>query len=144
MRIIKAWWQQLAPCGQAERGRRSMQHHLEPPASRTSDVSLQAQVRCLEREIALRRSVYRRLTGDGRMKPQMAADEIATMTAVLATVRAARQVEIAKEAQDRYAAEERVRAAVEAERNESRDLAAYNDPAASGGDPEAGGDAPGS
>jgi len=124
-----------------------MQTFLEPPASRTSDTSLQAQVRCVEREIALRRGVYGRMVRDGRMKRQVADDELAAMGAVLVTVRAARQVELAQEAQDRHALEAKVQAIVQqgkAEDEERRDMAASNERLASGGHPKPGGHAPGS
>jgi hypothetical protein len=37
----------------------------------------------IERELGLRRSVYRKMVNDGRMSPQEASDRIAIMEAIL-------------------------------------------------------------
>ncbi len=94
--------------------------------SRAEATSLQAQVQCVERELQLRRNVYHRAVNGGSMKQENADREIASMTAVLATVRAARQVEIAAEKQAQYAEECRVQAALAASGAEHDELRAYN------------------
>lgn len=50
-------------------------------------VTLADQIRCVEREIALRRHVYPRQVSIGRMKPGEADEEIRRMESVLATLR---------------------------------------------------------
>ena len=50
--------------------------------------SLADKIRCVEREINLRRRVYARWVSEGRMKPENAAHEIGCMEAVLADLRA--------------------------------------------------------
>jgi hypothetical protein len=49
-------------------------------------VTLIEQVRCVEREIALRRSVYPRWVAQKRMKASQAEHELEAMVAVLATL----------------------------------------------------------
>lgn len=56
-------------------------------------VSLRDQLRCVEREIALRQAVYPRWVRSGRMKADIAEREIAAMTAVLGTLRSAKEAE---------------------------------------------------
>lgn len=50
-------------------------------------VPLREQIRCVEREIALRRGVYPRWVEAGRLKQAAADREIAAMQAVLDTLR---------------------------------------------------------
>lgn len=47
---------------------------------------LDAQIRCIERELALRKKVYPRLLKQGTMTQYQAAHELVTMEAVLATL----------------------------------------------------------
>jgi len=49
-------------------------------------ISLTDQIRCVSRELALRRRVYPRFVGSGRMKPEEAEREIERMQAVLHTL----------------------------------------------------------
>jgi len=49
-------------------------------------VSLDEQIACVEREIAMRRRVYPKWVGKGRMTPARADHEIETMEAVLRTL----------------------------------------------------------
>lgn len=51
-------------------------------------VSLDDQIRCLKREIAMRQNVYPKWVTSGRMKQDAADREIAAMTAALHTVMA--------------------------------------------------------
>jgi hypothetical protein len=51
--------------------------------------SLQEQIACIEREIALRRRVYPRWIEQGRLKPDKAEREIECMCAVLKTLKEA-------------------------------------------------------
>lgn len=51
---------------------------------------LAAQIRCIERELALRKRVYPRLLKNGTLTQHMAAHELLTMEAVLATLQALR------------------------------------------------------
>lgn len=51
-------------------------------------VSIQRQIACVEREISYRHRVYQRRIDDGKMSPDKAAEEIACMRAVLASLRA--------------------------------------------------------
>lgn len=53
-----------------------------PPTVRIED-----QVACVEREIALRRNVYKKRVGAGKMKPEQARHELDAMRAVLHTLR---------------------------------------------------------
>lgn len=48
--------------------------------------SLERQLACLRREIALRKNVYPAFVARGRMTQQVADDEIAAMTAALHTL----------------------------------------------------------
>lgn len=50
-------------------------------------IDLQAQIACVEREIRLRQKVYPRWVGNRRMSQEKADLEIATMKAVLDTLR---------------------------------------------------------
>lgn len=50
--------------------------------------NLEAQIRCVRRELALRRNAYPRWVENGRMKEAEAAREIETMAAVLDTLEA--------------------------------------------------------
>lgn len=50
-------------------------------------VSLNRQVQCVEREIAMRNRVYPRAIASGKMKPSHASLEIGDMEAVLATLK---------------------------------------------------------
>lgn len=47
-----------------------------------SDVTIDVQLKCVAREIALRRNVYRRRIEQGAMKPEEAQREITAMEAV--------------------------------------------------------------
>lgn len=49
-------------------------------------VSLADQIRCLKREIALRKNVYPKWVSNGKMRQGEADHEIATMTAALHTI----------------------------------------------------------
>lgn len=49
-------------------------------------ISLEAQVKCLKREIAMRKNVYPKFVHNGRMKQAEADHEIAAMTAALHTI----------------------------------------------------------
>lgn len=53
------------------------------------DVGLLDQIRCVEREIDMRRRVYPRWVDAGRMKQAVADEEIRRMGAVLVTLRKA-------------------------------------------------------
>ena len=54
-----------------------------------ADFSLADQIRCVEREIAMRERVYPKWVAAGRMKLDQSEREIDAMKAVLATVKAA-------------------------------------------------------
>ncbi len=56
------------------------------PASQ-KHVSLQRQIKCVEREINQRRRVYPRLISSNRMSEDFAHEEIAVMEQVLATLK---------------------------------------------------------
>lgn len=58
--------------------------------------SIDAQMRCVQREIDKREQVYTRLANEGRMNKFHAAHEIATMRAVLQTL-----MQVATQAQPR-------------------------------------------
>lgn len=60
----------------------------ESPVPRTPqpDVSLPVQLKCAQRELALRRNTYPRLIGAGRMNVFTAEDEIARMAAIVKTL----------------------------------------------------------
>lgn len=49
--------------------------------------TLARQIQCVAREIALRRAVYPKFIASGRMKQDRADDEIATMEAVIETLK---------------------------------------------------------
>ena len=49
-------------------------------------ISLDDQIKCIEREIALRRRVYPRRVAEGRMKLDEAEREVSAMRAVLMTL----------------------------------------------------------
>lgn len=49
--------------------------------------NLADQIACVEREIVMRERVYPRRVGDGKMRQEAADRELATMRAVLATLR---------------------------------------------------------
>lgn len=51
------------------------------------EIPLAEQIRCVGREIGLRRNVYPKWVASGRMKQQDADREIAAMEAVLATLK---------------------------------------------------------
>ena len=51
------------------------------------EIPLADQIRCVGREIGLRRNVYPKWVASGRMKQQDADREIAAMEAVLATLK---------------------------------------------------------
>jgi hypothetical protein len=96
------------------------------PRSRVAPTSLQEQVQCVQRELALRRNVYDRAVNGGRMSREAADREIASMAAVLVTVQAARQVEIAAEAQTAYAEKRRIEKLLASEKREREDQRSYN------------------
>ena len=50
-------------------------------------VPIAAQIKCVEREIAMRLRVYKRRVDNGQMKQEEADQELRTMRAVLATLR---------------------------------------------------------
>lgn len=50
-------------------------------------ISLEDMITAVRRELALRKNVYRRRVAEGRMKPEEAAREYATMLAVMLTLR---------------------------------------------------------
>lgn len=50
------------------------------------EVSLEDQVRCLKREIAMRKNVYPKWIATGRLKQEDADREIAALTAALHTI----------------------------------------------------------
>ena len=52
-----------------------------------AEIPINRQIRCVEREIAIRREVYRWRVSQGKMDARVATDEIETMEAVLATLR---------------------------------------------------------
>ena len=54
----------------------------------TRPVTIEEQVACVEREVKLRKRVYLRWVGEGRMTQAKADAEIAAMEAVLATLQA--------------------------------------------------------
>lgn len=56
-------------------------------------VSLPEQIKCVEREIAMRRRVYPRWVADKRMTQAKADHELAAMEAVLETLKAALAIE---------------------------------------------------
>lgn len=51
------------------------------------DIPMRDLVRCVERELRLRKSVYPRRVANGKMSSAVAAREIAAMSAVLDTMR---------------------------------------------------------
>jgi hypothetical protein len=58
------------------------------------DISIQAQIQCVERELRMRLRVYPHWVADGRMRRTTAEREIARMEAVLATLRSLGQQEV--------------------------------------------------
>lgn len=60
--------------------------------SEPREVSLEDQVRCVRREIALRQRVYGRMVAAGKLKQADADRGIAQMTAVLATLTRVAQI----------------------------------------------------
>ena len=50
-------------------------------------ISIDDQIRCVERELAMRRNVYPRQIANGRMKPDAAEYELAALEAVRRTLR---------------------------------------------------------
>lgn len=56
-------------------------------------VSIERQIKCVQRELKLRRRVYPNRIETGRMSPAYAMEEIAVMRAVLATLEAVQQKE---------------------------------------------------
>jgi len=50
-------------------------------------ISLEEMITAVRRELALRKNVYRRRVAEGRMNPEEAAREYATMLAVMLTLR---------------------------------------------------------
>ncbi len=54
----------------------------------STQVSIARQIKCVERELAFRRRVYARRVAEDKMTQPKAADEIACMEAVLATLKA--------------------------------------------------------
>lgn len=57
------------------------------------DVSLEQQVKCARRELAMRRGAYPRFVAHGKMKQAKADEEIAAMEAILATLERLEQAE---------------------------------------------------
>lgn len=57
-------------------------------------IPLAEQIRCVERELVMRRNVYRKRVLDGRMMEDVAGREIAGMQAVLDTLKKQRQPEL--------------------------------------------------
>lgn len=60
---------------------------MELPLALPIDLSIAAQVECIEREIRQRERLYPRWVQERRMTAEKAAREIAAMRAVLATLR---------------------------------------------------------
>lgn len=65
-------------------------------------VSVEDMITAVRRELALRKNVYRRRVSEGRMKPEEAAREYATMLAVMLTLRDVLEggVAVAKDVKD--------------------------------------------
>lgn len=61
-------------------------------------IAIHDQIKCVEREIALRRSVYARRVSSGSMTQEASDREIATMEAVLDTLRAVKKMAFDPEA----------------------------------------------
>ncbi|MBX7132582.1 MAG: hypothetical protein K1X67_07910 [Fimbriimonadaceae bacterium] len=61
-------------------------------------IPIHDQIKCVEREIALRRSVYARRVSSGSMTQEAADREIATMEAVLDTLRTVKKMAFDPEA----------------------------------------------
>lgn len=49
-------------------------------------ISIQDQIKCVRREIAMRKAVYAKRVANGAMRPEAAQHELAAMEAVLATL----------------------------------------------------------
>lgn len=60
------------------------------------EITLAEQIKCVERELAMRQNVYGSWVRQGRMKKEKADHEIAAMTAILETLRAKQTEELAK------------------------------------------------
>lgn len=56
-------------------------------------ISLVEQIKCIERELALRASVYKKRIAEGKMSVSKAEREMATMRAVLYTLQALKEQE---------------------------------------------------
>lgn len=56
------------------------------PRTPSPDLSLEVQLKCAQRELALRKNTYPRLIGAGRMNVFTAEDEIARMAAIVKTL----------------------------------------------------------
>lgn len=56
------------------------------PKTPAPDLSLEVQLKCAQREVALRKNTYPRLIGAGRMNVFTAEDEIARMAAIVKTL----------------------------------------------------------
>jgi hypothetical protein len=56
------------------------------PKTPSPDVSLEVQLKCAQRELAMRKNTYPRLIGAGRMNVFTAEDEIARMAAIVKTL----------------------------------------------------------
>lgn len=55
-------------------------------ADNTTAVSLQDQIKCVAREVAMRKACYPKLINSGKMTPTEALRELTTMQAVLETL----------------------------------------------------------
>lgn len=55
-------------------------------ADNTTAVSLQDQIKCVAREVAMRKACYPKFISTGKMKPTEALRELTTMQAVLETL----------------------------------------------------------
>lgn len=66
-------------------------HETGRPRETSGRPSLARQIICVDRELALRRRVYKGLVRAGKMKPETARLEIEGVEAVLATLQALRE-----------------------------------------------------
>lgn len=55
-------------------------------ADTTTTVSIQDQIKCVAREVAMRKACYPKFISNGKMKPTEALHELTTMQAVLETL----------------------------------------------------------
>jgi hypothetical protein len=55
-------------------------------------ISLEDQIKCVQREIGMRERVYPRWVANGKMSPQKADHELEAMQAVLATLQSMRDL----------------------------------------------------